>query len=98
MEMGIWLLDRAIQKLFHFKYHQGYENLADYPSKSNPGTHHLAVRPFYIHLTTSTRVLSRADRPSMRQGCVNKAGPTYIRNPIRPHPKHVDHVLPATAA
>ncbi len=44
MEMRyFWLLDGKVQQLFSFQYHPGFENLADYPSKSRPGTHHQAV-------------------------------------------------------
>ena len=30
-----WLLDGATQKLFNFKYHQGYDNPADYHQESH---------------------------------------------------------------
>ncbi|KAL7517356.1 hypothetical protein ACHAWX_002287 [Stephanocyclus meneghinianus] len=67
MEMRyFWLLPWACQKLFHFKYHPGYENLADYPSKSHPGTHHLAVHPCYMHTSTSPHFLHCAAKPSVQ--------------------------------
>ena len=74
-----WLLDGAIQKLFHFKYQPGLENLADYPSKAHSGAHHVAVRPYYVHTEKSPRFLVRAAKPSERRGCVNKPGNTYLR-------------------
>eukprot|EP00804_Cyclotella_cryptica_P019676 CCRYP_016442-RA/>CCRYP_016442-RA protein AED:0.39 eAED:0.39 QI:0/0/0/1/1/0.5/2/0/309 len=67
-----WLLDGKIQKLFSFQYHPGFENLADYPSKSHPGTHHQAVRNYYLHTPTSPRFLERAAKPSKRRGCVDQ--------------------------
>jgi len=80
MEMRyFWLLDGHIQKLFNFQYHPGLENLADYPSKAHPGTHHQAVRPFYVHMPTSPRFLPRAAKPSVRRGCVKQVGSTYVR-------------------
>jgi hypothetical protein len=80
MEMRyFWLLDGAINKLFDFKYQPGLENLADYPSKAHPGSHHLEVRPYYVHTDESPRFLLRAAKPSVRRGCVNKPRDTYVR-------------------
>ena len=71
MEMRyFWLLDASIQNIFHFNYQPGLENLADYPSKHHPGSHHTEVRPYYVHMHNSPRYLVRADKPSVRQGCV----------------------------
>jgi hypothetical protein len=89
-----WLLDGSTQKLFNFKYHPWYENLADYPSKSHTGTHHLAVRPFYIHMPTSPHFLHCAAKLSVWQVCVNKLGPTYITKPSRPYLKYVNRTFP----
>ena len=70
-------------KLFDFKYHPGLENLADYPSKHHSGSHHMEVRPYYVHMPTSPRFLFRADKPSVRRGCVDPGKslrtPTAIR-------------------
>eukprot|EP00804_Cyclotella_cryptica_P019752 CCRYP_009658-RB/>CCRYP_009658-RB protein AED:0.46 eAED:0.46 QI:0/0/0/1/0/0/4/0/163 len=74
MEMRyFWLLENHINKMFDFQYHPGLENLADYPSKAHPGGHHLTLRPLYVHMPTSPRFLSRAAKPSVRQGCADKA-------------------------
>ena len=79
-----WLLDGKVQKLFSFQYHPGFENLADYPSKSHPGNHHLEVRPFYLHMLNSPRFLKRAARPSKRRGCVDQGKPTYYHRHLIP--------------
>jgi hypothetical protein len=78
-----WLLDAQNNELFDFKYHPGLENLADYPSKHHSGSHHMEVRPYYVHMPTSPRFLFRADKPSVRRGCVDPGKslrtPTAIR-------------------
>ena len=85
MEMRyFWLLDGKVQKLFSFQYHPGFENLADYPSKSHPGTHHQAVRNFYLHMPNSPRILERAAKPSKRRGCVDQGKPTYYSRHLIP--------------
>ena len=85
MEMRyFWLLDGKVQKLFSFQYHPGFENLADYPSKSHPGTHHQAVRNFYLHMPNSPRFLERAAKPSKRRGCVVQGKPTYYSRHLIP--------------
>eukprot|EP00804_Cyclotella_cryptica_P011722 CCRYP_011328-RA/>CCRYP_011328-RA protein AED:0.48 eAED:0.48 QI:0/-1/0/1/-1/0/1/0/55 len=54
MEMRyFWLLDAKNNNFFDFQCHSGLENLADYPSKGHPGSHHLAVRHIYVHMPTS---------------------------------------------
>ena len=85
MEMRyFWLLDGKVQQLFSFQYHPGFENLADYPSKSHPGTHHQAVRNYYLHTPTSPRFLERAAKPSKRRGCVDQGKPTYYSRHLIP--------------
>eukprot|EP00804_Cyclotella_cryptica_P017212 CCRYP_013147-RF/>CCRYP_013147-RF protein AED:0.42 eAED:0.39 QI:0/-1/0/1/-1/1/1/0/309 len=101
MEMRyFWLLDRHVNKLFDFQYHPGLENLADYPSKAHPGGHHLTVRPQYVHMSTSPRMLPRAAKPSVRRGCADKVGLHHLRKypipTLTPVPRGTDH-MPAAA-
>ena len=103
MEMRyFWLLDGKVQKIFSFQYHPGFENLADYPSKSHPGNHHLEVRPFYLHMLNSPRFLKRAARPSKRRGCVDQGKPAYYSRHLIPDllrlPSVVDRSALAHAA
>eukprot|EP00804_Cyclotella_cryptica_P029279 CCRYP_011676-RA/>CCRYP_011676-RA protein AED:0.16 eAED:0.06 QI:0/0/0/1/0/0/6/0/1468 len=102
MEMRyFWLLDGHINKYFDFQYHPGLENLADYPSKAHPGSHHLSVRPLYVHMSTSPRLLPRAATPSVRRGCADKVGLHRIRKYPLPTlarvPRGTGHI-PAAAA
>jgi hypothetical protein len=103
MEMCyFWLLDGKIQNLFSFRYHPGFENLADYPSKSHPGSHHQAVRPYYLHMPDSPRFLQRAAKPSSRRGCVHQGKPTYYSRHLISDllclPSVVDRNIVASAA
>ena len=50
-----WLRDRAAQKQFHVHWKRGTQNLADYPSKHHPATHHKAMRPTYVANSTRNR-------------------------------------------
>ena len=95
MEMRyFWLLDGATQALFDFQYHPGFENLADYPSKAHLGSHHLAVRPIYVHMPTSPRSLKRAAKPSVRRGCVEQVKPSYIHTKPLPVLLRLPRVVP----
>jgi hypothetical protein len=82
MEMRyFWLLDREVQKLFSFKHHPGEEILADYPSKAHTAAYHRQVRPLFLHMKNSPRLLMRANKmPSERRGCVKKPEHTYLRS------------------
>ena len=81
MEMRyFWIVDKVVKKLNAIKWHPRQENLADYQSKHHLGTHHQAVRPWYLHETNSPLVLPRATRPSTLKGCVGNLPKGYIRN------------------
>ena len=64
-----WLLDQKVQKYFKFKYHPGQENLGNYPNKHHTGPIHQHVRPYYLHIENSPRLLPRALKLSSRRGC-----------------------------
>jgi len=81
MEMRyFWVGDKEAQDIYEIKWHPGQENLADYQSKHHIGSHHLAVRPWYLHEINSPLVLPRAVRPSTLKGCVGNLPEGYIRN------------------
>ncbi len=51
MEMRFfWIGDKIAQQMYVLKWHPGQENQADYQSKHHIGSHHTAVRPWYLHL------------------------------------------------
>ena len=64
-----WLLDQEAQKYFKSIYQPGQENTGDYPTKHHTGPIHVHVRPYYLHLHNSPKILPRAMTPSARQGC-----------------------------
>jgi hypothetical protein len=80
MEMRFfWIGDKVAQEMYALKWHPGQENLADFQSKHHIGSHHNAVRPWYLHLANSPRVLPWAERPSALKGCVGTLKDRYVR-------------------
>ncbi len=80
MEMRFfWVGDKVAQDMYDLTWHPGQENLADYQSKHHAGSHHVKVRPYYIHMDNSPRILPRAMRPSTLKGCVGTLKDGYIR-------------------
>jgi hypothetical protein len=96
MEMRFfWIGDKVAQEMYTPKWHPGQENLADYQSKHHIGSHHTAMRPWYLHLANSPRVLPRAKRPSALKGCVGTLKDRYIRRvplPQAPQIQHISHM------
>ena len=74
-----WLLCHEAQRILNVSYHPGHENLGDYQTKLHNGAHHQRVRPFYLHTKQSPKWLQRAQRPSVRKGCVGRTGDPYMR-------------------
>ena len=80
MEMRFfWVGDKVAQDMYDIGWHPGQENLADYQSKHHVGSHHVNVRPYYLHMDNSPRFLPRAMRPSTLKGCVGTLNDGYIR-------------------
>jgi hypothetical protein len=91
MEMRfIWIRDKIAQQMYD-KWHPGQENLADYQSKHHIGSHHTAVRPWYLHLENSPRVLPRATWPSTLKGCVETFNDGYICKVPLPRAPRIQH-------
>ncbi len=56
MEMRFfWIGDKVAQEMYALNWHPGQENLANYQSKHHVGSHHIAVRPWYLHMENSPR-------------------------------------------
>ena len=90
-----WVGDKIAQEMYDLKWHPGQENLADYQSKHHTSSHHTVVRPWYLHMENSPRVLPRAVRPSTLKGCVGTLKDGYVRNvPLTRAPRiqRVSHV------
>ncbi len=96
MEMRFfWVGDKVAQDMYALSWHPGQENLADYQSKHHIGSHHVAVRPWYLHTENSPRILLWAVRPSTLKGCVGTLQNRYIRNvplPRAPRIQSTSHV------
>jgi hypothetical protein len=51
MEMRFfWVGDKIAQNMYDVSWHPRIENLADYQSKHHLGSHHVNVRPWYLHI------------------------------------------------
>jgi hypothetical protein len=97
MEMRcMWVGDKVSQEMFDLTWHPGIENLADYQSKHHVGSHHVKVRPFYLHMDNSPRVLPRALRPSTLKGCIGTLEGGYVRNIPLPREPRVQSASPMT--
>ena len=78
-----WLLCQEAQRILNVRYHLGAENNGGYQTKLHHGAHHERVPPFYVDTNNSPRFLQRAERPSVRKGCVGRIGDPYTRwNPL----------------
>jgi hypothetical protein len=89
-----WVSDKVAQDMYALSWHPGQDNLAYYQSKHCIGSHHIAVRPWYLHTENSPRVLPRAVRPSTLKGCVGTLQNGYIRNV--PSPRVAPRIQSAT--
>ncbi len=65
-----WVGHKIAQDMYELSWHPGQENLVDYQSKHHMGSHHINVRPWYLHMENSPRYLPQAQRPSTLKGCV----------------------------
>jgi hypothetical protein len=96
MEMRFfWIGDKIAQEMYALKWHPGQENLADYQSKHHIGSHHTAVRPWYLNLENPPRVLPREKWPSALKGCVGTLKDGYICKlplPQAPQIQHASHM------
>jgi hypothetical protein len=92
MEMRFfWIEDKVAQEMYALIWHPGQENLADYQSKHHIGSHHTAVRPWYLHLKNSSQVLPRVKRPSALKGCVGTLKDGYVPNVPLPRAPRIQH-------
>ncbi len=90
-----WVGDKIKQEMYDLKWHPGQEHLPDYQSKHHIGSHHTAVRPWYLHMDNSPRVLPQAVRPSALKGCVGSLKDGYVCNvplPRAPRIQSASHV------
>jgi hypothetical protein len=74
-----WVGNKVAQEMYNLSWQPGQENLADYQSKHHVASHDINVRPWYLHLKNSPRLLSRAQKPSALKGCVGTLNDGYIQ-------------------
>jgi hypothetical protein len=84
MEMRyFWIADQVRRGIFNVKWHPGLEQLGDYYTKHHPTSHHIQIRPFYLHEPTSPLILPRAPTPEELRGCAKIPMATPIsRQPL----------------
>jgi hypothetical protein len=85
MEMQFfWVRDKIAQGMYDISWHPGMENLAGYQNKHHLGSHHVDVRPWYLHMQKSPWYLPRAQSQSTLKGCVGTLKGGYVCNvPLR---------------
>ncbi len=74
----IWVGDKVAQDMYNLKWDPGMENLADYQSKHYVGSHHAAIRPYYLPQNNFLRILPCALRPSSQKECVRTLKEGYL--------------------
>ena len=93
-----WIGDKVAQDMYQVAWHPGQENLADYQSKHHIGSHHVAVRPWYLHTKDSPRYLPWAVRPSTLKGCVGTLKDGYIQRVPLPRVPPIQSTSPVACA
>jgi hypothetical protein len=87
--------DKCAQDMYALHWHLIQENLVNYQGKHHAGAHHVAVRPWYLHIGNSLGVLPRAQAPSTLKECVRTLDDRYIREvplPRAPRIQSAAHV------
>ncbi len=93
-----WISGKVAQDMYALAWHPGQENLADYQSKHHMGNHHLAVRPRYLHMENSPRLLPRAQTLSALKGCVGTLEDKYLHKVPLPWAPHIKSLSIMTCA
>jgi len=89
MEMRFfWVADQVNIGNFNVTWHPGQENLADYFTKHFDASHHITVRPWYLHTDQSPTTLPRALAPRTLKGCVGPLPHGYARSTPLPRLSH----------
>ena len=57
-----WLIDQINLNTYQIKWAPGLENMADYVTKHFAATHHRNVRPFYVHMHNSPRIIQKVNK------------------------------------
>ena len=57
-----WLIDQVNFNIYRILWAPGLENMADYFTKHFAAAHHRSVRPFYVHMRNSPRIIRKVDK------------------------------------
>ena len=57
-----WLIDQVNLNTYRIVWAPGFKNVADYFTKYFAAAHHRSVRPFYVHMHNSPRVIRKVDK------------------------------------
>ena len=57
-----WLIDQVNLNTYRIKWAPGLENIADYFTKHFTAAHHRDVRPFYVQMQNSPRVIRKVNK------------------------------------
>ena len=90
-----WVGDKIAQSMYDISWHPRMEHLADYQSKHYIGSHHVRVRPWYLHMDNSPQYLPRAQSQGTLKGCVGTLKDGYVRNiplPRAPRIQSANHM------
>ena len=80
----LWISDQVNRQKYKVQWHPGQENLADYLTKHFEAWHHIAVRPWYLHMENSPRVLPQANAPSYMKDNAGTLPNGYVKTIPRP--------------
>jgi hypothetical protein len=79
-----WVGDKVAQEMYKLRWQPGQKNLANYQSKHHAMSHHINVRPWYLHMENSPRFLPRAQKPSALKGVLELSMMgTYVTYPYQ---------------
>jgi hypothetical protein len=92
-----WVGDKIAQEIYALQWHPGQDHLAEYQSKQHLGSHHGTVRPWYLHMEHSPRVLPWAQRPSALKGCVGTLKDGYTRKVPSPQAQKIHRASHVTS-
>ena len=57
-----WLIDQVNLNTYQIKWAPGLENMVDYSTKHFAATYHRDVRPFYVQMENSPRVIRKLNK------------------------------------
>ena len=69
-----WLIDEVNLNTYQIKWAPGLEIMADYFTKNFAASRHCDVRPFYVQMQNSPRVIWKVNKKLSDKNCLTKIG------------------------